>query len=92
MKKCFELTIDGRVQGVGFRYFAHSNALKYNIFGYVKNNPNGTVEIICCGEEDDLNNFINKMKKGPSFSFISSFKIKELNSEDYNFDDFEIKY
>ena len=92
MKKCFELIIEGRVQGVGFRYFACNNALKYNINGYVRNMPDGNVEIVCSGEEQDLDKFISKMKKGPSFSYISSFKINELISNDYNFNSFDIKY
>ncbi|MCL5771052.1 MAG: acylphosphatase [Actinobacteria bacterium] len=92
MKKCFELIIEGRVQGVGFRYFAFNNALKHNITGYVKNLPDGNVEIVCSGEKQDLDKFISKMKKGPSFSYISSFKINELSSDGYEFKNFEIRY
>ena len=92
MKKCFELIIEGRVQGVGFRYFAYNNALKYNLAGYVRNIPDGNLEIVCSGEEQDLDKFINMMKKGPSFSHITSFKINELISNNFIFNDFEIKY
>jgi len=90
MNKNFELIIEGRVQGVGFRNFAYTRALKYNIKGYVKNTFDGNVEIICTGESADMDKFIAEIKKGPSFSFISNVKINETSEND--FENFGIRY
>jgi len=91
MYKCFEILFEGRVQGVGFRNFALTRAVRHNIKGYVKNTYEGNLEIICCGEEDDINKFIHEIKKGPSFAFISKTRINEYaNTAD--FEDFRIVY
>ena len=89
--KTYEVILSGRVQGVGFRYFAESIAGKYDIRGYVRNAIKGKVEVICQGEEEDLKNFIEEVKKGPAFSAVADVKIEEIkNSKKYNI--FEIKY
>ncbi len=89
--KTYEVVLSGRVQGVGFRYYAESIAGKYDIKGYVRNTPGRKVEVICQGEEEDLNNFINEIKEGPAFSAVADVKIEEIkNSKEYNI--FEIKY
>ncbi len=89
--KTYEVILSGRVQGVGFRYFAESIAGKYGIRGYVKNTFNGKVEVICQGEEEDLKNFIEEVKKGPAFSAVADVEIEETkDSKKYNI--FEIKY
>lgn len=90
MIKNFELIIEGRVQGVGFRNFVYIRALKYNIKGYVKNTSGGDVEIYCSGESSDLDKFIEEVKKGPSFSFVTNIKI--FDSPEINQEEFEIRY
>ena len=69
IKRAF-IIVQGRVQGVGFRYFVNRAAINYDIKGYVKNLPNGDVEIDAEGEEYKLNLFINECKKGPSYANI----------------------
>jgi len=91
MRKNLELIVEGRVQGVGFRYFAYNNAIKHDITGYVKNSYDGNVEIVCSGEEKNLYVFMDEIKKGPSFSFISNIKVKEISQKE-DFDNFEIRY
>ena len=89
--KTYEVVLSGRVQGVGFRYFVESIAGKYDICGYVRNTYNNQVEIICQGEDEDIKNFIDEVKKGPTFSAVTDIKINEIdNSKKYSI--FEIKY
>jgi acylphosphatase len=90
-KKTYKFVLSGRVQGVGFRYFAHSKARTYNITGYVKNTPDGRVEILCQGKPDDLDGFIRLIKEGPSFSNVENVDEAELKESPY-YDYFEIKY
>ncbi len=86
--KTVYLILKGRVQGVGFRYFTYEKAMEYKIKGTVKNNDNGSVEVYAQGEEVNLNQFIDTIKKGPSFSFVSEFKIEVLEKD--NFSTFQI--
>ncbi len=57
MKKRFEINIQGRVQGVGFRFFVLKVSKNYNITGYVKNLDNGNVEIVCEADEKEFEKF-----------------------------------
>jgi acylphosphatase len=89
--KTFQILLSGRVQGVGFRYFAEARASRYNITGYVRNTYDDKVEIICQGEPDNLNKFILEVKKGPSFSHTTRVDMEEVKDSPI-YDSFEIKY
>ena len=58
-------TISGRVQGVGFRHSARSNARYHGITGFVKNKPDGSVYIEAEGSRNQLDEFVEWCKKGP---------------------------
>ena len=53
----------GRVQGVGFRYTAERIAEDFPITGFVRNLPDGRVELLVEGDEVDLEGFIQKIRK-----------------------------
>lgn len=57
------LRVTGFVQGVGFRYTTKHVAYKYDISGTVKNLDDGSVEIHAIAEEENLNKFIDAIKK-----------------------------
>lgn len=67
-----QIIIKGRVQGVGFRYFAKQKADEIGITGWVRNLPNGFVEIEAYGTPDRLEIFTDWMKTGPARSRIDS--------------------
>src|SRR5438132_524586 len=58
-------TISGRVQGVGFRFFAERWANQLGIRGYVKNCWEGTVEVYAIGDEISLEEFKRQLAEGP---------------------------
>lgn len=60
------IIVEGKVQGVGFRYHAHQTAQELGLSGWVKNLPDGTVEIAAEGESDKLQKLIDWAKKGPA--------------------------
>lgn len=60
----------GRVQGVGFRYTVQNVAMQFNVRGYVKNLPDGKVEMVAEGPEDQVEGLIDAIK-GRMDSFIS---------------------
>ncbi len=76
--KSIFLVITGRVQGVGFRYFAEHKAAEFNLSGWVKNTPDGKVEIEATGESKYLSVFIDWMKIGPARAIIKTFSVSEI--------------
>jgi len=66
MKKELSAIVSGRVQGVGFRYFIYTKAKNLNVFGWVKNRPDGKVEALIEGEEVDLEKMLFELRQGPS--------------------------
>jgi acylphosphatase len=57
--------VRGRVQGVGFRYFTRAAALRAGVQGWVRNNPDGTVEIAAAGEPGALARLEDHIRQGP---------------------------
>jgi acylphosphatase len=76
--KSVYILIGGRVQGVGFRYFVRLKAHELKILGWVKNTPDGKVEIEASGESANLDVFIDWMKIGPVRSVIKTFSVAEI--------------
>ena len=75
--KRIHIIIDGRVQGVGFRYSLYIKALQLGIKGWVKNKDDNKVEAVFEGEQDKINHILEFCKKGPFLTNISNIKIKE---------------
>ena len=57
--------ISGRVQGVGFRFFAVSEASKLGVRGYVRNLSTGNVEVYAIGEQATLEALRVRLARGP---------------------------
>lgn len=85
------LTVSGRVQGVGFRYFTQDVAKKLGIVGWVRNTIDGKVEIQSFGKKDILENFINYIKQGPSHARVSNINPNWKSIEKLGYDSFTIK-
>ncbi len=64
MKKRVVLKIYGKVQGVFFRDSAQRKAKELNLSGWVRNEPDGTVQIVAEGEEKDLKELIEWCRVG----------------------------
>ncbi len=75
-KKACSITVSGMVQGVGYRYSAVNAAARFHVSGWVRNNRDGTVEIECEGDAEDISSFIEWLKKGPSYARVSSLDVK----------------
>jgi acylphosphatase len=63
--------VSGRVQGVGFRYFTRRRAEALGLSGYVRNHPNGDVELEVQGPEDRVQALLDTVRKGPAMGFVS---------------------
>ena len=81
--------VHGQVQGVFFRYSAKEQAERLKLTGWVRNNPDGTVEIVAEGTKDVLEEYVKWCKIGPAGAMVEKVEVKwGEKSEDY--DQFEI--
>jgi acylphosphatase len=64
--------ISGRVQGVGYRFFVQREAARLGIYGHAENLDNGRVEVYAIGSADALASLLTALRKGPTFSKVSS--------------------
>jgi acylphosphatase len=71
-KILYKIQVKGRVQGVGFRWQAATEATKMGIKGFVKNLPDGSVYIEAEGTRDQLDAYVEWCKKGPRFGNVES--------------------
>ena len=91
MNKRLVLTIQGRVQGVGYRYSVQNEARKHGFTGYVANQPDGLVLLVVEGPEQDLKNFIDWCYNGVRSARVQ--KVDQTWSEPTReFSDFVIKF
>lgn len=71
MVKEVYLKIEGRVQGIGFRRWAVNEAMRIGgISGWVRNEDDGSVEILMSGEEDKIDEMIKSCYQGPLFARV----------------------
>jgi acylphosphatase len=62
--KRYHLYVSGIVQGVGFRWYAQKIGRRIGVYGWVKNLPDGRVEIVVEGEDEKVEIFIKELKEG----------------------------
>jgi acylphosphatase len=53
----------GHVQGVGFRYTTHNIAQRHNVLGYVRNLPDGRVELVMEGPDQDMDELLSAVRQ-----------------------------
>lgn len=86
-----EFTVTGRVQGVGFRYAVWQLARQLKITGSVKNELDGSVQIIAQGPQEDLEKFQVQLPQAASYARISAIQARELKNSD-RFATFKVLY
>jgi acylphosphatase len=78
------ITVSGKVQGVFYRQSTREKARALSISGFVKNMPDGTVQITATGEPDQLAQLIAWCRQGPPKAVVSGVEIKELDLHEYS--------
>ena len=73
--KRIQATISGRVQGVGYRYFAAHVAQRLGVGGTVRNGIDGVVEVVAEAEEATLQNFLAELRHGPSTATVTNMQV-----------------
>ena len=70
--------VSGRVQGVGFRFFAQNVAQREGLTGLVRNLPDGRVEAIAEGDDESLRRFEAALWRGPSHARVEQVEIDSI--------------
>lgn len=82
-----QCVITGKVQGVGYRDYVQEAASGLGLFGYVKNLPDGSVEVVAQGEPDILKQMVEYLHEGSSLSQVLGVAV-EWRSSTIVYDDF----
>lgn len=70
-KQRVHIIVQGKVQGVFFRASTKDKAVELELSGFVRNMPNGTVEIVAEGSQKQLKKLVDWCHKGPDRSIVS---------------------
>ena len=79
----FHAVVRGQVQGVGFRYFARQRAEAHGIAGFVRNLPDGSVELHAEGAPTALSAFEAEVRRGPSFGRVDEAVVTTIEARGY---------
>ena len=71
--------VSGRVQGVGFRFFAERTAASLGVAGYVKNLFDGRVEVYAIGTAEQMDALREALRRGPRMAAVE--QVDELDAE-----------
>jgi len=69
--------VRGRVQGVGFRWFVEREAHTLGIAGWVRNNADGSVEVLAMGTRDQLAGSRSQLQQGPRAARVDNVEESE---------------
>lgn len=86
IKRAYRL--HGRVQGVGFRWWAQRTARSLGLRGWVRNCADGTVEVVLAGPEDAVGHMEARLREGPRSAHVSS--VEQMGAPDSVPSGFEI--
>jgi acylphosphatase len=80
-RSAFHALVRGRVQMVGFRWFTLHAAEQWGAEGWVRNCPDGSVEVEACGPRERLEGFIEDLRRGPSSSRVTEIDVEWLSHD-----------
>jgi len=89
LKKRIHVYYSGSVQGVGFRFTTERIASKLGLKGWVRNIEDGRVELVCEGEESDVDALLTKISEVFA-DYISEASV-ERSDPGGEFEDFEVR-
>lgn len=73
-KAQLKIWVEGRVQGVGFRYFVLNRAKMYDLTGWVRNTSDGDVEVLAEGARAELEKLLADVRRGPQAAFVTQVR------------------
>jgi acylphosphatase len=79
-----QVTIRGRVQGVGYRAWVERRARAHALEGWVRNRRDGSVEALFAGPEDVVSNMVSSCRRGPSSARVDAVQEEPGNPDALN--------
>jgi acylphosphatase len=76
--------VKGRVQGVGFRWFAERTARELGVRGWVRNLDDGSVETVAEGNDAAVAAYLARLEKGPHGSRVDAVAIEEASETGFS--------
>jgi acylphosphatase len=80
--KAVRVVVSGHVQGVGFRAAAQRRASLLGVAGWVKNLPDGSVEMHAEGDDENVGEFLSWCREGPSAARVDEMSVEDTFAED----------
>ena len=91
MKEQRAIKIFGKVQGVGFRFFATRTARRLELKGWIRNLRDGTVDAVVEGEPQAIDEWIDELKEGPRYAEVSKIE-QEKRDFTGRLGDFDVRF
>jgi acylphosphatase len=89
----YRFVVSGKVQGVYYRKFTAEKLRQMGIQGYVRNLPDGNVEVVVrIYEDEELEKVISVLREGSPLSETREIAREQLEDDDIVYDGFEIRY
>ena len=76
-KQARRIYVAGQVQGVGYRYFVRHAAEQIDVGGYVRNLPDGRVEVYAIGTPSQLDHLVAELRRGPRHAIVEEVTLEE---------------
>jgi acylphosphatase len=83
--------VTGLVQGVSFRYYARREANRLGVKGWVRNESNGSVQLVAEGDEEALRTLLRFLHQGPSMARVDEVAASWTDSSG-EFSTFEVRF
>ena len=83
MEKGLHCFVSGKVQGVCFRLETQAQAKRLGLTGWVRNLTDGRVEVMACGDEQQLNRLCQWLQSGPPLARVEKLEITTVASRQF---------
>ena len=85
------IRIHGKVQGVGYRFFATRVARRLGLKGNIQNNRDGSVDAVVEGEKSVIDQWVEELKEGPRYAEVTKID-QETREFSGRLGDFDVKF
>ncbi|MFL5297744.1 MAG: acylphosphatase [Phenylobacterium sp.] len=76
-----KLMVEGRVQGVGYRWWTVERAREFGLSGWVRNRPDRSVEILAIGDEAGIQRLFDACREGPAGAVVRAVRLEAAEDD-----------
>ena len=92
MKAAAYIRVSGLVQGVSFRYFTRKTARELGLSGWVRNRPDGDVELEAAGERGMVEELVKALRVGPPAAHVRDVQVTWTDKGKNDYDGFQVTF